>query len=153
MVRNHFRDVLGREEPVTERVHELCEFLTDQLGVDDLGASLPGRAALHVSCHMLRGLDGDGPVRRILANVRGLELVDLECDRWCCGFGGTFSVKYPELSAAMARRKLRYVKQEKLDYLLSPEASCLMQLAGVIRRDGFAVRPLHIAEVLAGVEH
>ncbi|MBN2559585.1 MAG: (Fe-S)-binding protein [Phycisphaerae bacterium] len=151
MIRNHYRRLLGRDEPVTQRVHELCEFLTEQMGVDDLGSALPGRAALHMSCHMLRELDGDGPVRRLLANVRGLEIVDLPSDTWCCGFGGTFAVKFPELSAAMGRRKLKHAEQERLDYLLSPEASCLMQLGGLIRRDGVAVRPLHVAEVLAGM--
>lgn len=151
MVRSHFRGLLGREEPVTTRVHELCRFLTDHLGTDDLGASLPGRAALHVPCHMLRDLDGDGPVRRLLNNVDGLEIVDLPSDTWCCGFGGTFSVKFPELSAAMARRKLQQMQAEQLDYLLSPDASCLMQLAGLIRREGLPIRPLHVAEVLAGM--
>lgn len=148
MVRNHYAELLGREEPITKRVHELCEFLTAQPGVDDLGASLPGRAALHVPCHMLRGLDGDGPVRRILSHVRGLEIVNLPSDEWCCGFGGTFSAKYPELSAAMGRRKLTQARQAGLDYVLSPEASCLMQLDGLIRREGLSLRALHVAEVL-----
>jgi L-lactate dehydrogenase complex protein LldE len=150
MIRNHFRELLDRDEPVTQRVHELCEFLINHLHVEDLGASLAGRAALHVPCHMLRELDGDGAVRRILSHVRGLTVVDLPSDTWCCGFGGTFSVKFPELSAAMARRKLRHAEERELDYLISPEASCLMQLNGVIGRDGLRVRPLHVAEVLAG---
>lgn len=149
MVRNHYAELLGREEPITRRVHELCEFLTAQLGVDDLGASLPGRAAIHIPCHMLRGLDGDGPVRRVLSHVRGLEIVRLPSDDWCCGFGGTFSVKFPELSAAMGTRKLMQAVQADLDYVLSPEASCLMQLDGLIRRDHLPIRALHVAEVLA----
>ncbi|MFH1419830.1 MAG: (Fe-S)-binding protein [Planctomycetota bacterium] len=152
MVRNHFREVLGRDEPVTQRVHELCEFLVNDLHAEDVGASLPGRAALHMPCHMLRDLDGDGPVRRVLANVRGLEVVDLPGDDWCCGFGGTFSIKFPELSAAMAKRKLKHVALAGVDYLLSPEASCMMQLDGVIHRQKMAIRSLHIAEVLAGPE-
>lgn len=152
MIRNHYPRLLGREEPVMARVYELCAFLTEQLGVEDLGAALPGRAAVHVPCHMLRELDGAGPVRRLLSHVRGLELVDLPSDTWCCGFGGTFSVKYPDLSAAMGRQKLRHVQAQRLDYLLSPESSCLMQLSGLARREGFAARPLHVAEVLAGIE-
>ncbi len=151
MVRHHYRELLGRDEPVTARVYELCQFLTDHLKVDDLGASLSGRAALHVPCHMLRELDGDGPARRLLDNVSGLELVDLPSDTWCCGFGGTFSVKFPELSAAMARRKLKQMEEHRLDYVVSPDESCLMQLGGLARREGFGVRPLHIAEVLAGM--
>lgn len=152
MIRHHYERLLGRREPVTERVFELCQFVTDHLGTDDLGVELPGRAALHIPCHMLRGLDGGGPVRRLLGKVRGLEVVDLPSDTWCCGFGGTFAVKFPDLSAAMAERKLLDMRNERLDYLLSPDASCLMQLAGVARRQGLAVRPLHVAEILAGVE-
>jgi len=152
MVRRHYRDLLGRDEPVTARVHELCEFLTQTLNVDDLGAVLPGRAALHVPCHMLRGLDGSGPVRRLLRSVRGLEVVDLPSDSWCCGFGGVFSVKFPHLSAAMGLRKLREMSRERLDYVLSPDASCLMQLDGLARRHGLGPRRLHVVEVLAGLE-
>ena len=128
-----------------------CANSSEHLGVDDLGASLPGRAALHVPCHMLRELDGDGPVRRLVANIHGLETVELPSGTSCCGFGGTFSIKFPELSAAMAARKLREMRQERLDYLLSPDASCMMQLAGVARRQGFGIKPLHVAEVLAGM--
>ncbi|GJQ25295.1 MAG: Fe-S oxidoreductase [Phycisphaerae bacterium] len=159
MVRNHFAHVLGREEPVTLRVRELCEYLVNELGAPDVGASLPGRAALHMPCHMLRDLDGASPVREILSRVRGLEIVDLPCDTWCCGFGGTFSVKYPELSTAMSETKLQQMRDAGVDYLISPESSCLMQLAGVLQRSQDpahprvsqrAIRPLHVAEVLAG---
>jgi L-lactate dehydrogenase complex protein LldE len=151
MIRNHYRRLLGRDEPVTQRVHELCAFIADHLGVEDLGAALPGRAALHLPCHMLRGLDGIGPVRRLLSHVRGLEIVELPSDEWCCGFGGTFSVKFPHLSAAMAERKLKDMQQQGVDYILSPESSCLMQLSGVAQRHGFTTRLLHVAEVLAGL--
>lgn len=159
MVRNHFAHVLGRVEPVVHRVRELCEYLVNELGVTGVGASLPGRAALHMPCHMLRDLDGAGPVRALLSHVRGLEIVDLPCDTWCCGFGGTFSVKYPELSSAMAETKLQHMRETGVDYLISPESSCLMQLAGVLHRlqdqvrvgrTPRMIRPLHVAEVLAG---
>jgi L-lactate dehydrogenase complex protein LldE len=150
MVRNHFAQVLGRDEPVTHRVFELCEFLTDHLCVEDLGATLSGRAAVHIPCHMLRELGGGRAVRSLLSRVRGLEIVDLPSDTWCCGFGGMFSVKYPELSAAMALQKIRQVADLGLDYILSPESSCLMQLDGVLRREGFKMRALHVAQVLAG---
>lgn len=150
MVRNQFQHLLGRDEPVTHRVHELCEFLVNHLNVDDLDASLYGRAALHVPCHMLRELDGDGPVRGVLSRVRGLEIVALPSDAWCCGFGGTFSVKYPELSAAMGERKLRDAVAAGVDYVLSPEASCLMQLDGLIRRLRLPLHAMHVVELFAG---
>lgn len=152
MVRHHYRELLGRDEPVTARVHELCEFITGPLGVEEVGAVLTGRAALHTPCHMLRGLDGSGPARQLLRHVRGLEVVGLPSDTWCCGFGGTFSVKFPHLSAEMGLRKLREMQQRQLDYVLSPDASCLMQLDGLARRHTFAPRRLHVAEVLAGME-
>ena len=151
MVRNHFRHVLGRDEPVTRRVFEFCEYLAKHVNAERLNGRLSGRAAMHVPCHMLRELGGGGAVRQLLGNVRGLELVDLPSDTWCCGFGGLFSVKYPELSAAMARRKLRQVAEMGLDYIISPESSCLMQLDGVLRREGFNIRVAHVAEVLAGM--
>ncbi|QDV91311.1 Lactate utilization protein A [Phycisphaerae bacterium RAS2] len=160
MVRNHFSHVLGREERVTHCVRELCEYVVNELGVTNVGASLPGRAALHMPCHMLRELDGAGPVRELLSHVRGLEIVDLPCDTWCCGFGGTFSVKYPELSTAMAETKLQQMRDAGVEYLISPESSCLMQLASVLRRVEEparqdralrTIRPFHVAEVLAGL--
>ncbi len=159
MVRNHFSHVLGREERVAHCVRELCEYVVNELGITDVGASLPGRAALHMPCHMLRELDGAGPVYELLSHVRGLEIVDLPCDTWCCGFGGTFSVKYPELSTAMAETKLQQMRDAGVEYLISPESSCLMQLVSVMQRmenpvrpGGAlrAIRPLHVAEVLAG---
>lgn len=150
MVRHHFRDVLGRDEPVTQRVHELCEYLTEQLGEFDLNAQFTHRAALHMPCHMLRELDGDGPVRKIVSRIEGLDIVELPCDEWCCGFGGTFGAKFPELSAAIGKRKLDQMLKAQCEYLLSPEASCLIQLAGLIEREGYLIQPLHIVEVLAG---
>lgn len=150
MIRRHFPQLLDDPAGVGRRVHELCEFLVGRLGRTNVGARWRGRAALHLPCHLLRELDAGDAVRALLAAVEGLELVDLPSDTWCCGFGGTFSIRYPELSAAMAETKLRQVADAGIEWVLSPESSCLMQLEGVARRLGLSLRMMHVAEVLAG---
>lgn len=150
MVRVHYPALLG-DCPVASRVYELCEFLTLELGVDRVGAQLPGRAALHVGCHGLRELGTLQHARRLLEQVDGLTLVDTESDEWCCGFGGTFSVKFPEVSTAMGERKLAPITAAGVDYLLSTDSSCLMHLGGLLTRRGARQpRLLHVAQVLAG---
>lgn len=149
MVREHYPSLVG-EHPVTGRVFELCEFLVDTVGVADVGARLPGRAVLHVGCHQLRELGAGPAAHTVASHVRELSLVPVPSADWCCGFGGTFSVKFPELSTAMARRKLAPILEAGVDYLVSTDASCLMQLGGLLSRAGIVrPRPLHIAEVLA----
>ncbi|MBW2525859.1 MAG: (Fe-S)-binding protein [Deltaproteobacteria bacterium] len=149
MVRVHYRSLL-EDCPVADRVFELCEFLSTTLDVTELGARLPGRAVLHVGCHGLRSLGLLRHARRLLAAVEGLTLVETATDDWCCGFGGTFSVKYPEVSTAMGKRKLEAVLAADVDYLVSTDTSCLMHLRGLLDRDGHErPRLLHVAQVLA----
>lgn len=133
----------------TPRVFELTEFITDVLGLEDVGASFPHRVAYHASCHSMRvaGI-GDRPYR-LLANVRGLELVHHEGADQCCGFGGTFSVKNSDVSAAMAADKARAVTAVDPEYLVSVDSSCLMNIGGALAKDGSRIRTLHLAEVLA----
>jgi L-lactate dehydrogenase complex protein LldE len=149
MVRAHYPSLVG-EHPVTRRVFELGELLVDRLGIADVGARLPGRAVLHVGCHQLRAL-GAGPAAHALATqVRELSVLTVPSQSWCCGFGGTFSVKHPEISTAMGRRKLAPIVEAGVDYLVSTDASCLMHLGGLLSRQGRdRPRPLHLAEVLA----
>lgn len=135
-----------------DRIVELTDFLTRICGRDDFNASLQARAAYHDSCHALRDLGIREAPRRLLAKVRGLELVDLPGADQCCGFGGLFSVKFPELSASIGRDKLRGLKETGADILVSGDVSCLMHLDGMMRREGLKVRSMHIAEVLAGVQ-
>jgi len=149
MVRNHFPDLVGHD-PVCQRVFELCELLVKRLGLSQLGAELPGTAAVHVGCHTLRELGAGDAVHELLDNVAGLSLVEVESDSWCCGFGGTFSVKFPELSTTMAMRKLEPILERDVDYLISTDTSCLMQLGGFLAKRGLTrPRPIHVAEVLA----
>ncbi|MEU0666470.1 (Fe-S)-binding protein [Streptomyces lavendulocolor] len=137
---------------VVPRTYELTEFLVDVLGVTDVGAFYPHRVTYHPTCHGLRALGlGERP-RRLLRAVRGLELVELPGAEECCGFGGTFAVKNPDVSAAMGRDKVDAAVSTGAAVLCAADNSCLMHLGGLIRRSGADVRPLHIAEILASTE-
>ncbi|MEV7778362.1 (Fe-S)-binding protein [Kitasatospora sp. NPDC088351] len=134
------------------RVVELTEFLTDVLGVEDVGAHFPHTVTYHPSCHGLRMLGlGERPTR-LLRAVKGLELVELPGADECCGFGGTFAVKNAAVSAAMAEDKLRHALGTGADVLCGADNSCLLHLGGTLRRRGDALRPLHLAEILASTE-
>jgi L-lactate dehydrogenase complex protein LldE len=141
----------ARAKDVAERTHELSSFLVNRLGVEDVGASFPGRLTWHDACHGLRDLRIKHEPRRLLRHVQGAELVELPAPgaETCCGFGGTFSVKYPEISVAMLDEKVDAIERAGVDAVVSGDASCLMQIGGRLSRRGSAVRALHLAEVLA----
>ncbi len=131
------------------RVFELSEFLTDKLGLDDVGAHFPHRVTYHASCHGLRGLHvGDRPFR-LLRKVSGLELLPLANLERCCGFGGTFSVKNAEVSTAMLDAKLDDVLATGADYCTALDNSCLMHLGGALHRQKKTVQTIHLAGILA----
>ncbi len=143
--------LVARVQETVPRVHELSEFLVDVLGVTDVGASFPHRVAYHASCHSLRvARVGDRP-QQLLRKVRGLELVEHEGADQCCGFGGTFSVKNSDVSAAMVTDKARAVSAVYPEYLVSVDSSCLMNIGGALAKSGSSIRSLHLAEVLASV--
>jgi L-lactate dehydrogenase complex protein LldE len=138
--------------PDAPHVFELTEFLIDRLGVVDVGASFPHRVTLHPTCHSLRLLAiGDRP-RRLLSAVRGIELVDLEGERECCGFGGTFAIKNADTSMAMLSDKVRHVLDTRAEVCTSADTSCLMHIGGALRRQRTGVRTMHLAEILAAQE-
>jgi L-lactate dehydrogenase complex protein LldE len=144
--------VRERIPAVHDRVFELTEFLVDQLGVVDVGASFPHRVTLHPTCHSLRLLKiGDRP-RRLLEAVRGIDLVDLDEERECCGFGGTFAVKNADTSMAMLSDKVRHVLDTRAEVCTSADTSCLMHIGGALRRQRTGVRTMHLAEILAAQE-
>lgn len=142
----------SRAERLAARTRELSQALVGDLGVEDLGARFEARVAWHDACHGLRDLGVREEPRRLLGAVRGLELVELTRAADCCGFGGTFSVKFPELSVAIADGKLDEIERAGVDAVVSGDASCLMQLGGRLRRRGSSVRVVHLAQVLAGTE-
>ena len=135
-----------------DRVFELTEFLVDQLGVEDVGASYPHRVAYHPTCHSLRLLKvGDRPLR-LLRAVQGIDLVELEDAQECCGFGGTFAVKNADTSMAMLSDKLRRVLDTRAEVCTAADNSCLMHIGGALGRQRAGVRAVHIAEILAAQE-
>jgi L-lactate dehydrogenase complex protein LldE len=131
------------------RVFEFTELLVDELGVTDVGAAFPHTVTLHTSCHSLRSLHlTDQPVR-LLAAVRGLEHIALPRHDECCGFGGTFAVKNAEVSTAMGHDKIASIASTNAEVCVAADNSCLMQIEGLLRRNGVPVRCMHLAEVLA----
>jgi L-lactate dehydrogenase complex protein LldE len=138
-----------REHYGIGNVLELSELLVRRLGVDDVGASFPHRVVLHSSCHSLRVTRvGDAP-ERLLRNVAGLELVELERVHECCGFGGTFSIKNGETSSAMLADKCASIERTGAEFCTALDSSCLMHIGGGLSRSGSAVRTMHLAEILA----
>lgn len=135
------------------RSHELSSFLVDVLGVTDLGSEFEARAVWHDACHGLRDLGVRDQPRELLRHVRGLELVEAAGDPTCCGFGGTFSVKQPEVSTAMLDTRLKVLQDTSPDVIVSSDVSCLMQMDGRLRKGEEsgpkAPRAMHLAEVLA----
>jgi L-lactate dehydrogenase complex protein LldE len=137
---------------VMPRVFELTEFLTDRLGIDDVGAYFPHRVTYHASCHGLRSLNlGDRPMR-LLGKVRGIELAPLDNLDRCCGFGGTFSIKNAEVSSAMLTAKLGDVLATRAEYCTAVDNSCLMHLGGALHRQYAGMRTIHLAQILASTE-
>jgi L-lactate dehydrogenase complex protein LldE len=163
-VRRHYRGLgVGGDaaREVCERTFELGEFLVRRLGRTALGARFPHRVALLESCHGLRELDlggasedparaaGPSTTRRLLEAVAGLELVpDPRADE-CCGFGGAFSVGFPEVSGRIGRDRLRRLAAAGAEVVTATDASCLLHLEGLRRRAGVGPRPVHLAEILA----
>ncbi len=137
----------ARAEDLARRTHELSDYLVNVLGVEDVGASFTGRVTYHVACH-LRGLGLLTEPERLLKRVRGLEYVPLERADECCGFGGSFSVRYPGISGAMVQDKAAFIEKAGVDVVVATDAGCLMNVAGCLRRQGSRVRALHLAEVL-----
>ena len=139
-------------DSLVPRVYELTEFLVDVLGVVDVGAYFPHAVTYHPSCHGLRMLGlGDRP-RRLLEAVKGLELRDLPGAEECCGFGGTFAVKNPDVSAAMGADKVTNALATGAEVLCGADNSCLLHIGGTLRRQDAPMRSLHIAEILACTE-
>jgi L-lactate dehydrogenase complex protein LldE len=158
MMRNYYGELFHeaedeswrkRLEPVQARLREFSEFLVKELGIEDLGARFAGRVTYHDACHLLRELRISDEPRRLIRAVRDIEYVELEAPDACCGFGGTFSVKYSEISCAILQEKLNSIERSGAQYVIANDSSCLMQIAGGLSRNGSAVKTMHLAELLA----
>lgn len=141
-------DLLKKVESLRQRFYEFSEFLVKVMKTEDLGASFPHRVAYHDSCHLLRELGIETEPRKLIKAVKRLEFVELQDNKVCCGFGGTFAVKFPDVSVAMARDKLRAAADAGAEYLVANDAGCLMHLAGYIHRERLPIQTLHLAELL-----
>jgi L-lactate dehydrogenase complex protein LldE len=134
------------------RVYELSQLLVNKLGVEDVGAYYPHRVTYHPTCHSLRMLKvGDAPLK-LLRNVKGIDLVELQNSEECCGFGGTFAVKNADTSMAMLGDKIRHVKNTGAEVCSAADNSCLMHIGGALSRQRSGVKPVHLAEILASTE-
>jgi L-lactate dehydrogenase complex protein LldE len=158
MIRVHYPDLFKddaqmglRAKAVAAKTHELLSFLTDVLGVTQTGASFQGTVTYHDSCSGLREMGIMEQPRALMSTVEGLELSELDDAQSCCGFGGLFSVKYPDISQKIVDEKVVAIEKTGADTLLGGDLGCLMNVAGRLHRRGSPVKVRHLAEVLAGM--
>lgn len=140
---------LHQVSAVSKNIFEFSDFLVNQLGVKDVGASFEAKATYHDSCAALRECKIKNEPRELLSNVKGLAITELEDVETCCGFGGTFAVKFEPISIAMAEQKVEHAIATKADYIISTDLSCLMHLQGYIDGKNYPMKTMHIADVLA----
>jgi L-lactate dehydrogenase complex protein LldE len=157
MVKTEFPGLLKHDptlraaaERLAAKTRELSQFLVEVLRVDRIESSFKGTVTYHDSCHLLRGLGESAAARKLLKSLRGVELVELPEADQCCGFGGSFSVRLPDVSTAILDKKLANVERTGADCLVACDAGCLMQMGGGLSRRGSRVRALHLAQILAG---
>jgi len=154
-VRNYYQKLFGNSsmhnevKELQKRVVEFSEFLVKFLHVDDFGAVLQAKATYHDSCAALRECKIKEEPRILLSKVKGLSLVEMHEVETCCGFGGTFAVKFESISSAMADQKVDNAIKTGADYIISTDLSCLMHLDGYIRKKELPIRTMHLADVLA----
>jgi L-lactate dehydrogenase complex protein LldE len=155
MVRNYYNDLFtnttshNKCRAVQGNIYELSDFLVNILQFDHFGAELEGRAVYHDSCSALRECKIKNEPRQLLSKVYGLEMVDLKDNETCCGFGGTFAVKFDAISTAMAQQKVDNALATGANYIISTDASCLMHLQSYIDKNELPIKTIHIADVLA----
>ncbi len=158
MIKVHYADLFPedpgwrlRQEDLAARTFELTKFLVDIMGWKPTSTVFPAKVAYHDSCSGLRELGVKAQPRVLLSEISGLEIHPLEGEEACCGFGGTFCIKYPEISAAIVADKTKTIKASGADVLLAGDLGCLMNMAGKLSRENSNIRCFHIAEVLAGM--
>ena len=157
MLRKHYPPLFDagsrereRAEALAGKTHELVSFLTDVRGLSEVDARFNKKVTYHDSCSGLRELGIKAQPRKLLKSVEGLELTEMKDAEICCGFGGTFCVKYPDISNDMVSKKIANIEASGADVLLAGDLGCLMNMAGKLKRNGVAIEVRHVAEVLAG---
>jgi L-lactate dehydrogenase complex protein LldE len=155
MVKGYYNDLFtntavhNRCRNIQSHIHELSDFLVNVLKKDYFGAELEGRAVYHDSCAGLRECKIKAEPRQLLEKVHGLELVEMADTETCCGFGGTFAVKFEGISSAMAQQKVNHAVDAGAEYIISTDASCLMHLQAYIDKEQLSLKTMHLADVLA----
>jgi len=157
MVRHHYPELFAGEDQATrdlvQRIasncYEFSQYLVDIVKVNDIQAHFPAKVTYHDSCHLMRGLGVSAQPRQLLSHVSGLELVEMRDSDVCCGFGGTFSVNYADISAAMADEKVDNIVATGAEYVVGCDMSCLMNIQGRLSRRKEPVQVIHLAEILA----
>lgn len=154
-IRNYYSSLLDNSsvhndiKGLSKRIYEFSEFMVNVLHIENIGSALKGRGTYHDSCAGLRECGIKNEPRKLLSQVKGLEMVELEDVETCCGFGGTFAVKFEPISIAMGEQKVENALATGADYLISTDLSCLMHLDGYIKNKGYKIQSMHIADVLA----
>ncbi len=141
-------DWLARAQSLAQRTYEFTQFLVDEMGVTDLGSRYPGLLTYHPSCHLVRGLGLDHQPQALLANVREAQFNELPNKEECCGFGGVFSIKHPEISAEMLKRKIANIEASSAPTVVVCDTGCLIHIAGGLHKTGKIQQVKHIAEIL-----
>ncbi len=155
MVKNYYGELFhnstlhNQYKSIQRNMFELSDFLVNVLKITDLGATLEGKATYHDSCSGLREIGIRNEPRALLSNVRGLELVEMNDSETCCGFGGTFSVKFESIAVGMAEQKVINAEATEADIIISTDLSCLMHINGFIKKQGKPIKVMHLADVLA----
>ena len=155
MVKNYYPElfhntVLHNEYKIIQKnIFELSDFLVNVLNVTDIGAKLNGSATYHDSCSGLREIGLKQEPRLLLSKVKGLEIREMADNETCCGFGGTFSVKYESIAVGMAEQKIMNAEATNADYIISTDLSCLMHMEGDLQKHGKKLKVMHLADVLA----
>jgi L-lactate dehydrogenase complex protein LldE len=154
-VKNYLQELSDDEHYLKEHARlkrnltEFTDFLVNHLKVLDLGAIFPHKVTYHDACTALREYGIREEPRKLLANVKGLELVEMNESDVCCGFGGTFSIKMKPISTAMVEQKVQNALETGAEYIVSTEASCLMNIEGYVKRNKLPIKTIHIADILA----
>jgi L-lactate dehydrogenase complex protein LldE len=154
-IRNYYSSLLDNSsvhndvKELGKRIYEFSEFMVNVLHIENIGSALKGRGTYHDSCAGLRECGIKKEPRKLLSQVKGLEMVELQDVETCCGFGGTFAVKFEPISIAMGEQKVENALATGADYLISTDLSCLMHLDGYIKNKGYKLQSMHIADVLA----
>lgn len=155
MVRKFYYDLDIRDElkpaldDLAGKIFEFTEFLVDVAKVENLGGSFPHRVTYHDSCHLNRELGVHEQPRKLIRGIKDIDFVEMEQPDLCCGFGGTFSYKFSELSISMAARKCQFIEKSNAEYCIGADSSCLMNIEGYLRKHNMHARTMHIADLLA----